>query len=72
MENSDLIWLLAFLILLIIINIIHHLIDKSLREKPLGSQSIYDSAIQDTFKGKLPHSFLLVIGIFTLKNKTMH
>ncbi len=51
MENIDLIWLLTFLALLIIVNVTHHLIDKSLSEKPLGSQSIYDSVIQDTFKG---------------------
>ena len=57
MENSDLIWFLAFLVLLVIINTIHHLIDKSLSEKALGSQSIYDSAMQDTFKGMLPHQF---------------
>ena len=50
MENPDLIWHFAFLILLIPINVIYHLIDKSLREKPLRSQSIYDSAIRDTFK----------------------
>ncbi len=57
MENSDLIWFLTLLVLLIIINTIHHLIDKSLSEKPLGSQSIYDTAIQDTFKGILPFQF---------------
>ncbi len=49
MNLNDICWILAFTLLLFIINIVHHLICQSIKEKPLGCQSIYDSAMHDTF-----------------------
>ena len=49
MENIDFFWLLAFVLLFLALNVLVHIIVNSLKEKPLGSQSIYDVALQDTF-----------------------
>jgi len=49
MEHVDVSWFISFLAVFILFNILLHLIVQSLREKPLGRQSIYDSAIQDLF-----------------------
>ena len=49
MELKDLCWLVAFLMLLSLINLLYFLMVKSLREKPLGVQTIFDQALQDTF-----------------------
>ena len=49
MEANDIFCLLSFTILLYIINIVHHLICQSIKEKALGCQSIYDCAMHDTF-----------------------
>jgi hypothetical protein len=45
----SIIWAAFFSFLLIALNFVHHLIRKSISKKPLGSQSIYDSAIKDSF-----------------------
>ena len=49
MEAINVFWIFVFISLLTLIHLIHHLIVKSLKEKPLGNQSIFDSAIMDTF-----------------------
>ena len=46
MEDRDFYWLVAFSLLLPIINLIYWFIVASLRDKPLGSQTIYDQALQ--------------------------
>ena len=47
MDLSDYLWLVAFVLLLVTINMTHHLFAASVRGKPLGQQSILDSAILD-------------------------
>ncbi len=49
MEKIDIFWLLAFILLFMALNVLVHIIVNSLKDKPLGSQSIYDVALQDTF-----------------------
>ena len=49
MESSNVIWQLSFFMLLVVIYLVNYLVVKSLKEKPLGSQSLFDSSIQDTF-----------------------
>ena len=39
-------WIFAFVVVLVSFNIVHHLIRKSIRQKPLGYQTIYDAALQ--------------------------
>ena len=45
----DLFWLLAFILIFLVLNLIQFLIANSLKDKPLGSQSIFDVAQQNTF-----------------------
>ena len=47
MENLDIIWLIAFVLVLIVLYFLHFLVTKSLKEKPLGSQTIFDSVVLD-------------------------
>ena len=64
MELDDFIWLVAFTLLFFALNLIHYLMVNSLKDKPLGSQSIYDSAMQDLFFGlKLYGSFVSLMYI---------
>ncbi len=49
MEVVDLVWVTVFVILLIVLHLLNYLIVSSLRGKALGSQSIVDLVIQDTF-----------------------
>ena len=49
MESFNIIWQTSFFMLLIIIYLINYLVVKSLEEKPPGSQSLFDTLIQDTF-----------------------
>ena len=49
MDSFNVIWQLSFLMLLVVILLINYLVVKSLKEKPLGSQSLFDTSIQDTF-----------------------
>ena len=49
MEAIDLVWVTAFAFLLIVLHLLNYLIVGSLRCKALGSQSIFDLALQDTF-----------------------
>ena len=66
METIDLFWLLAFVLLFLASNLILHLIVTSLKEKPLGCQSIYDVALQDTFFiMKYYGSFICLMQSFT-------
>ena len=39
-------WIVAFVLVLISLNVVHHIIKKSIQQKPLGCQTIYDSALQ--------------------------
>ena len=48
MELANLIWFLALVLLLLVINILIDAIIRSLEEKPLGQQSEFDAAISDT------------------------
>ena len=48
MELVNFIWLLSFVLLLLVINILIDAIIRSLEEKPLGQQSEFDAAISDT------------------------
>ncbi len=45
----DLFWLLAFIFIFLVLNLIQFLVANSLKDKPLGSQSIFDVAQQNTF-----------------------
>ncbi len=66
MELKDLAWLVVFLVLISLINLLYFLIVKSLREKPLGVQTIYDRALQDTFFiGNLYSSWVCLADIST-------
>ena len=49
MENEDIFCFFAFLFLFILMHLTHYFIYNSLKDKPLGSQSIYDSAVLDYF-----------------------
>ena len=49
MDVENILWISLFLCQLMASNTVHYLIGKSIQEKPLGFQSIYDSALQDTF-----------------------
>ncbi len=49
MDNLDIIWLTAFVAVLIVLYFLHFLVTKSLKEKPLGSQTIFDSVVLDNF-----------------------
>ncbi len=51
MELNDFIWLVAFSFLFFALNLIQYLMVNSLKDKPLGSQSIYDSAMRDQIFG---------------------
>ena len=42
-------WQISFFVLLIVIYLVNYLVVKSLKEKPPGSQSLFDTAIQDAF-----------------------
>ncbi len=49
MEAKDLLWLLLFTLLVFLSNCLCFLVVKSLKNKALGKQSIYDQVVQDTF-----------------------
>ena len=49
MDLSDISWLVAFSVLLMVINFLYIIMVKSLKEKPLGVQTIYDQTLQDSF-----------------------
>jgi hypothetical protein len=49
MDTDDVVWLIAFLILLFAINFVNYLGILSLKEKPLGQQSLFDSLSQVSF-----------------------
>ena len=49
MEVSDVIWTLAFSVLILVIHFIYYVMVESLKDKPPGVQTIYDQALQDTF-----------------------
>jgi hypothetical protein len=49
MDSMDLFWLSAFILIFLVLNLIQFLIANSLKDKPLGSQSIFDVAQQNTF-----------------------
>ena len=44
--DTNFAWIVAFVAMLVSLNIVHHLIWKSIQQKPLGFQTIYDSALQ--------------------------
>ena len=49
MELGDAAWVMAFSILLVVINFLYVIMVKSLKDKPLGVQTIYDQTLQDSF-----------------------
>jgi hypothetical protein len=49
MEVFDILWVIVFTLLLIVLHFLNYLIVSSLRGKALGSQSIVDLAVEDTF-----------------------
>ena len=49
MDAFDHVWLTAFSLLLLALVFVNYLIIRSIRDKPLGNQSIFDQALQDTF-----------------------
>ena len=49
MESEDLFWFFAFFFLFFLMHLTHYFIYNSLKDKPLGSRSIYDSAVLDYF-----------------------
>ena len=49
MEKEDVFWFAAFLFLFFVMHLTHIVIVNSLKLKPLGSQSIFDSAVLDYF-----------------------
>ena len=49
MDLSDISWLVAFSVLLMVINFLYIIMVKSLKDKPLGVQTIYDQTLQDSF-----------------------
>lgn len=65
----DLIWISGFLFLLITLNVINKLIVRSIFNKPLGRQTIFDLLSQDTlFAMKFYGSFACLICIFARFN----
>ncbi len=49
METLDTMWVAAFTMLLFVIILLNNLIVNSLNAKPLGKQTLFDSAIKDAF-----------------------
>jgi hypothetical protein len=49
METLDTMWVAAFTMLLFVILLLNNLIVNSLNAKPLGKQTLFDSAIKDAF-----------------------
>jgi hypothetical protein len=45
----DFFWFCCFVLMLLSLNLINHFIVKSIRDKPLGKQSVFDLASKDTF-----------------------
>ncbi len=65
MELEDFAWIAAFLLLFFCLNSINYLIVSSIKEKPLGQQSVFDIAIKDTFlTSKLFGSYACLICVF--------
>ena len=48
MDTISFIWLIAFSVLLLLLNILYSLITKYIDDKPLGHQSLYDVVLRDT------------------------
>lgn len=49
MEVNDIIWMVAYLNLILVIHFLYYVMVASLKDKPPGVQTIYDQALQDTF-----------------------
>ncbi len=49
MESDDVMWAVSFTTLIFSLHLVNNLTVKSLKAKPTGKQTIFDSALIDTF-----------------------